>query len=281
MYRIMIGFCLLLVAANCSTITDGLNGCYLTIPENTGEYETKQIPDLTINVGDTLWISQKEYFKGTDKCDAGYGSFEFNFFKMDYERANIIQSDLNFGVVGVMEGKSTIEFSGSYFVRRNDISVDETITGAFNINVVKNGAVEQDEPEDLLTPFSLIKDASVKKKERANNIYIELNIDFENGYFDREHVNTSFFVNNTDSEDLMNYERKSTLGYESRGAEVRWDSLTTEKYVRLWRTNHATWNPETETHDENYSSKVRHFLKIESFPIDKPVAEREFRVTGF
>lgn len=265
---------------SCDILSDGLNGCYLNTPDNLGKYETIPIPDISVNVGDTIWVSRDEYFKAYDRCDLGNGTFEFHFLQMDYDKISFVQSDIYYAIIGKEVGQTTVNYRGSFSLRRNGEQIDEQALGSFKVNVLKSGVSIPKKPEEAYTPFSVISEVKIEKEKRIENIFLELKFVFEQGYFENEYYSLNAYWSDENPEDLMTYDKVNSGGFDHHGPTIRWDSLSTEKYLKIRRLNRGAWIDEG-TYEENVSTYVQHFLKIKSFPIEKPVIEREFKVYGF
>lgn len=266
---------------SCDIFVTSLNGCFLNIPDDLGYYEIKQIPNYTVNVGDTVWISMNDYFKSRDRCDYGYADIDLEIIDMNYDLAHFIQSERFLLIAANKIGETDVNFRGSIRVRRDGEDIIEHETRSFTLNIVEGSASSNVKPNSALSPFFAVDSVKVETRVRNVSAFIELSFFFNKGYFDDEYYSVYTFWNEDVTESIENYIGYNSGATDEYGASFRWDSLTTSKFIKLRRSNRATWISETESYQEGISSYVQNFLKIESYPNDKPVIERNFSITGF
>lgn len=270
-----------ILLSSCDHFIDTVNGCYLTLPDDLGSYEIKQIPDYSVNVGDTIWIAMNDYFKAYDRCDDGYGNFYMEIVDLEYDIAHFSQSERYFVISADKIGETKVDFRGSVNLRRNANDIRRTEFGSFNLEIVESGADQMIKPQSALSPFFSIDSVNIEKDIRSVGTFLETKFFFDNGYFNDEYYSVYIFWDEDGSGSIANYVDTNAGGTDRYGPSFRWDSLTSNKIINLRRSNRATWIPETESYQEGISSYVQSFLKIESYPNDKPVLERQFRVIGY
>lgn len=250
---------------------------YFDLQEDIGRYEILPIPDLEVQVGDTLWFEKDEYFKSYNDCDLGYGSFNFDVIEMDYEIANFFTSERYVGIIGKEIGETNVFLLGNAYLRRDDVASRIPDSVSFKINVIENKTGRTGKrPDEALPPFFKITDVSFEKDVRGDDLYLGVIFKFSNGHFENEYYTVyNYWSEGNDH----NFQSNNSLGSsETNGADFRWDSAATDMYLKLRRLN---WISDEEGYREDVSSQVQMYMHLKSYPLNVHPTEREFERIGY
>ncbi len=248
-------------------------------------YELKEIPDMNVALGDTLWIKDKDYWKNRLDCDYGYSDFWMQFVLSNPEIVKPILLDDYIGLIPVSEGKSEIKIIGSILTRKNGEDKNIYKSLDFNVFVKKETEATSIRPEEVYSPFFSIREIKVNPLKNNKNGWMSIQIvtepDFEVYSEKYESFQEGYYVTVMTSLEFNEQNPKQSgfyRNYAIKYFDFPWDSSSSTVYGLIEKSNPDFWNSEMESAKKKFNSSTGRFFGIRSYPLDVPLEQRMFEV---
>ncbi|MFV1884043.1 MAG: hypothetical protein ACMZ7B_06130 [Balneola sp.] len=280
--------CLIFLQCGVLGIDDCSNG-YFSLRDDIEGTTLKNMPDMSVTMGDTLWIKDSDYWENNLDCpEWGYGSFSMQFVLSDPEIAKPIILNDHIGLIPVSEGKTDIDLIGSIGIRKDgeDEHLYESLSFTLTVNNQESLSINNKRPKEVYPPFFSIKEIIMNINDRRRDgwfeIEIQTNPDFEifsnaeTGFQEGFYVAilTDFEFNKEDLSNNSVFYRN----YASKYFAFPWDSSASTVYGLIEKSNPDAWDSEKEELRKNMNYYTGQFFGIRSYPIEAPVEERTFEV---
>lgn len=267
-------------------IDDCSNG-YFSIRDDIQGHVLKDVPDMSIALGDTLWIKDSDYWENNLDCSfENYGNFWTRFVSSNPEIAKPIILNDYIGLIPISKGKTDIDIIGSIGIRKEgeDKHLYETLR--FNLTVEGSTSANNHRPKEVYNPFFAISEIKINPFEITNEDWFEIEIitnpDFEVFTTPNGGNREGFYVTivtslDFDKNDVLNQSglyRNFSFG----SFQFPWDSTSSTVYGLIEKNNPTAWNAEKESFNEKMNYYTAQFFGIKSYPLNVPLKDRNFEV---